>query len=165
MRTANFVRRWGWRLLGVLAVGGGLSACHSSKIEDSPTANVAPPALEGEWLLLDIRPMLAFRQDPTIATYQHLAWISAVRPLWRGTVQRPRWVFQKDHTIVVRWTAAGKLKGRRHPGGTWKRDWRTRVVTVRSRGADTEQTVKFAGDTLQLHDPATHLVTRFLPIY
>ncbi len=55
--------------------------------------------------------------------------------------------------------------GRRHPGGTWRRNWRTREVMVRSRGATAEQQAKFVGDTLQLQDPATHLVTRFLPIY
>ena len=115
--------------------------------------------------MLDIRPAPEFRQDPTVTTYQHLAWISAVRPLWRGTVQRPRWIFLKDHSIIVRWTAAGTLKGRRRPGGTWRRNWRTREVTVRSRGATAEQSARFAGDTLQLYDPATHLVTRFLPIY
>ncbi|MBC7448230.1 MAG: hypothetical protein H7330_09250 [Hymenobacteraceae bacterium] len=151
--------------LGPLLAVGLLAGCHASRIEDTPVSNLTAPTLEGEWLLLDIRPTPAFRQDPTIATYQHLAWISAVRPLWRGTVQRPRWVFQKDHSIVVRWTPAGKLKGRRHPGGTWRRNWRTRAVTVRSRSSDIDHPVSFAGDTLLLEDPTTHLVTRFLPIY
>ena len=158
------MRRWATGLLLAL-LSGGLGACHTSRVEDSPMNNVAPPSLEGEWLLYDIRPMPEFRQDPTIATYQHLAWIAAVRPLWRGTVQRPRWVFQKDHNITVRWTPAGKLRGRRHPGGTWRRNWRTREITVRSRGAAADQQARFSGDTLILHDPATHLMTRFLPIY
>lgn len=165
MGATAHLGRWSRYALGLLLACCLLAGCHTSRVEDSPTNNVAPPALEGEWLLLDIRPMPAFQQDPAIASYQRLAWISAVRPLWRGTVQRPRWVFQKDHSIVVRWTAAGKLKGRRHPGGTWKRNWRTREVTVRSRGAATEQSVEFVGDTLLLSDPSTHLVTRFLPIY
>lgn len=164
MMAVLHLHRWRVRVLGLLLAGGLLAGCHASKREDTPEGKVAPPTLEGEWLLLDIRPEPAFRQDPQIATYQHLAWISAVRPLWRGTVQRPRWVFQKDHNIVVRWTAAGKLKARRKPGGTWRRNWRNRQITVRSK-AGPEQTVDFSGDTLQLTDPATHLVTRFLPIY
>lgn len=157
----RYRKSWlGWLIAGLTLVG-----CQSSKVEDSPTRNVTAPTLEGEWLMMDIQPMLAFRQDPTTATYQHLAWLQAVRPLWRGTVQRPRWVFQKDHNITVRWSAAGKLKGRHHPGGTWQRNWRTREVTVRSRGNETDQVLKFLGDTLILSDPATHLMTRFLPIY
>lgn len=152
-------------LLPLVAVLGLLAGCQTSKVEDTPPEAMGPPPLEGEWLLYDIRPMPEFRQDPTVATYQHLAWISAVRPLWRGTVQRPRWIFQKDHKIVVRWTPAGKLKGRRNPGGTWHRNWRTREVTVRSKAEAIEQTITFSGDTLLLQDPSTHLLRRFLPIY
>ncbi len=159
--------RWGRWLVGLLCLGTGLSlgGCHASRVEDSPVNATTAPQLEGEWLLLDIRPMPEFLQDPTIATYQRLAWIASVRPLWRGTVQRPRWIFQKDHSITVRWTPAGQLRGRRHTGGVWRRNWRTRQLTVRSRGTDSDQEVSFSGDTLMLHDPATHLVRRFLPIY
>ncbi len=165
MGAVEHLRSWRRRTVGLVLSAGLLAGCHASRVEDSPTNTLTAPTLEGEWLLLDIRPLPAFRQDPTIAMYQHLAWISAVRPLWRGTVQRPRWIFQKDHSIIVRWTPAGKLKGRRHPGGTWRRNWRTREVTVRSRGAASDQPISFAGDTLLLEDPSTHLVTRFLPIY
>ena len=167
MVAANGVARWGRWLIGLLGIGFVLSlaGCHASRVEDSPTGSTAPPQLEGEWLLLDIRPAPEFRQDPTIATYQRLAWISSVRPLWRGTVQRPRWVFQKDHSITIRWTPAGKLKGRRHTGGVWRRNWRTREITVRSRGTSDDQEARFSGDTLLLHNPGTHLITRFLPIY
>jgi hypothetical protein len=167
MVVKNVVTRWGKQLVWglCLAVGCSLAGCHTSRVEDSPTGNTAPPQLEGEWLLLDIQPMPEFRLDPAIAINQRLAWMSSVRKLWRGTVQRPRWVFQKDHSIIVRWTPAGNLRGRRHTGGTWRRNWRTRAITVRSRGGNGDQQVSFSGDTLFLQDPATHLVTRFLPIY
>ena len=153
-------------LLTLWLTGLSLVGCNTSRVEEDPSNPLAAPNIEGEWLLIDIIPEPAYRSDPSTLTYQRLAWMSTVRPLWRGTVQKPRWVFQKDGKVTVRWPAAGNFRGRRNPGGTWHRNWRTRALTLRREGdRKNELPIQFSGDTLLLTDPVTHLQTRFLPVY
>lgn len=152
-------------LAGGLCAGSLLVGCQSSRVEETPPDVVGAPKLEGEWLMLDIRPEVAFRKDPSVLMYQRLSWIANVRPLWRGTVQMPRWIFQKNGEILVRWPTAGTYQGRHKPGGTWHRSWRTHEYTIRSKAGNPEQPLKFKGDTMIVSDPATHLETRLLPVY
>ena len=142
-----------------------LTGCHASRIEETAPDPFSAPTVQGEWQLLNVRTMPGHQDDPKANTAMRLTLVGLERPLGRGRIQLPRWIFRPDNKVLIRWPAVGDLPRRTRGGGTYRRNLVTRELFVRTRSGAPEQRVTFIGDTLLLTDATNHLVTRMLPVY
>lgn len=156
-----------WRRLVRLTLFGPLllAGCNASRVEETAPDPLSAPTVQGEWQMLNVRTAPGFNADPKANTSLRLTLISIERPLGRGRIQLPRWIFRPDNKVLIRWPAVGELPRRTRGGGTYRRNLVTRELFVRTRSGAPEQRVTFTGDTLLLYDATNHLVTRLLPVY